>query len=135
MRLYRAAGFTLVETLVAMTLLALLFGALLPVFQNGLAVLARGDQQVRAVQLAQSLLARDAANLPIDAGTPAPLQSSGEEEGYAWTVTREPYVADDEILPLEARSGWMLVRVSALVTWEGNAHGLHLSTLTLERAP
>lgn len=131
----RAQGFTLVETLVAMTLLALLFGALLPVFQNGLAVLGRGDDQVRAVQLAQSLLARDAASLPADTDVPVPARSSGEEGRYAWSVVREPYVHGDDALPLATRSGLTLVRVTALVTWAANEHGVRLSTLALEHAP
>lgn len=128
-------GFTLIETLVAMTMLALLFGALLPVFHGGLSALGRGEQQARAVQLAESLLAREVSNVPVrDAGDSALSAATGEQDGYAWTITREPYVANDGGPMPEDASGLMLVRVTALIRWPGGgSEGFHLSTLSLER--
>lgn len=126
-------GFTLVETLVAMTLLALLFGALLPVFQNGLAVLARGDRHLRAIQIAESLLNVEAEGLEYSMeAAPRPAHSAGEEGDFAWRVLREIYTEDDGGPVLDEQAALMLVRVTAMVTWPENAHGIRLSTLTVE---
>ena len=67
MRCRSEAGFTLLETLVAVTMLALLCGALMPLFQQGLTLLERGDRHGRAVLLAQGLLERQVASPDGDA--------------------------------------------------------------------
>lgn len=133
MRPRHEGGFTLVESLVAVTLLALLFGALLPVFQNGLAVLGRGDRHLRAMQIAQSLLSVEASG---QAGTvaeaPRPARAAGEEGDFSWQVLREAYDGNDGAPVLDARAAIVPVRVTAVVTWPGNVHGVRLSTLALE---
>lgn len=131
----RSRGFTLVEALVAVTLLALLFGALMPVFQQGLSVLERGDRRTRAVLLAQSVLERH--TIPMRDGQPVfEPETAGEEDGFAWGVTREPYAADDggPELELEPDSP-TLVLVRARVRWPPGDNEVSLATLTLERAP
>lgn len=128
-----ARGFTLVETLVAITVLALMFGALMPVFHNGLAVLTRGDRHLRAVQIAQSLL--DAQTLDPVPGADAPAAAAAGEQGdFAWSVQREAYAADDGAPVPEVDAALVLVRVSATVSWPGNASGVRLSTLAVEPA-
>lgn len=135
MRRRLGSGFTLVETLVAVTLLALLFGALLPVFQNGLAVLARGDRHLRAVQIAQSLLAVETQGFAGgEDAAPRPTHATGEEGDFAWRVLREVYDEEDGDLVLDDDAALVLVRVTAMVSWPGNAHGVRLSTLAMERA-
>jgi prepilin-type N-terminal cleavage/methylation domain-containing protein len=133
MRPRRDCGFTLVESLVAVTLLALLFGALLPVFQNGLTVLGRGDRHLRAVHIAQSLLSVEASGQAENgAAAPRPARAAGEQGDFAWQVLREAYDGDDGAPLLDARAAVVLVRVTAVVTWPGNVHGVRLSTLAVD---
>lgn len=130
-----ARGFTLVETLVAITVLALMFGALMPVFHNGLAVLARGDRHLRAVQIAQSLLDAQTVDAAPGADTAArATRSVGEHGDFAWSVQREAYAGDDGAPVPDPDAALVLVRVSATVTWPGNASGVRLSTLAVEPA-
>lgn len=127
MRAARGRGFTLLETLVAVTLLALLFGALMPVFQQGLEVLHRGDRHTRAVLLAESLLAQAAGE--------AAAESAGREEDLRWSLSRAAYDgAEDGAPAIEADAPLTLQQVSATVTWDGGGDGVTLTTLVLEAA-
>lgn len=131
----RAKGFTLVEALVAVTLLALLFGTLMPVFQQGLSVLERGDRRTRAVLIAQSLLERNTIPVNERQAVSEP-ETAGEEDGFAWEVTREPYAGDDGGPALELEStGLALTLVRAWVRWQPEGNEVSLATLVLERAP
>ncbi len=131
-RVRRAGGFTLVEMLVAVTVLALLFGALMPVFQQGLAVLGSGDRHTRAVMLAQSLLAPAATAFgPEDVASPDSEQ--GREGDFTWRLQRLPYDSNDGAPELPPELPLKLVRVSAVVTWDGGGEGITLTTLRLER--
>ena len=128
-----ARGFTLVEALVAVTLLALLLGALMPVFQQGLSVLERGDRRTRAVLIAQSVLERHTIAMNDERPVPQP-ETAGEEDGFAWEVTREPYAADDGGPPLELEpSDLTLSLVRARVRWPPGDNEVSLATLVLER--
>jgi len=124
-------GFTLIEALVALTLFALLAGALMPLFQQGLAVLERGDTRIRAVMLAQGLLEEHAVGDSADRVG----ETSGSESDFTWQVTREPYdPAADGGPAMEVDDPQVvLVRVSAGVQWEGSAGGVKMSTLVVER--
>ena len=131
-RIATQRGFTLLETLVAVTLLALLFGALMPVFQHGLTALRVADRHGRAVLLAQSLLERESvpgagALEPGDGG-------QGGEGDYRWSVTREPWAPDDEGPEVAGDASLRLVHVAVTVTWPGNDVGLRLAGLVLENA-
>jgi len=122
------AGFTLLETLVAVTLLALLYGALMPVFQQGLSALRSADRYSRAVLLAQSVLEREAVDPAGEAG-------ESDDGVYRWTVSREPYAPEDSGPALTGEGILRLVQVAVTVTWPGNDVGLRLATLVVEPAP
>ena len=122
-----SGGFTLVETLVAVTLLALLFGALMPVFQQGLTVLRVSDRHARAVLLAQSLLDREASTQLHE--EEREHESAGEEGDLRWQVTREPYAGDDAGPEILAEGILALEKVAVTVTWDGNETGVRLATL------
>ena len=129
-RARRQSGFTLLETLVAMTLLALLAGALMPVFQQGLAVLERGDRRTQAVMLAQALLEEHAVRREEEGAASA---QSGAEGEFQWQVERVPWdAAVDGGPPIdEQRRQHELVQVRARVQF-GDGAEVALSTLVLE---
>jgi prepilin-type N-terminal cleavage/methylation domain-containing protein len=146
----RADGFTLIEALVAVTLLALLFGALMPVFQQGLAVLRSGDRHTRAVLLAQSILDRELAlggaqgGLSAQDGASQGSLSHEAGQDYRWQVTRTPFI-DEQVDPPSDETGsqsasganldeglFELVQVSVVVRWPENEFGVQLHTLALQ---
>lgn len=149
--MHRSRGFTLVEALVAVTLMALLLGALMPVFQQGLAVMRSGDRHSRAVLLAQSILDRELAlgnaqERPSTQESPSQgTASQGEGQEYQWQVTRTPFV-DEQAAASSGESGlqsatsesseagpFNLVEVSVVVRWPENEFGVQLHSLVLER--
>jgi hypothetical protein len=85
------------------------------------------------VHIAQSLLSVEASG-QVGNGAAAPRQAraAGEQGDFAWQVLREAYDADDGAPPLDAQAAVVLVRVTAVVTWPGNAHGVRLSTLAVD---
>jgi len=108
-------GFTLFESLVAMTLMALLLGALLPVFQGGLATLRFGAEQTRAALLAQALLNRA---LVEQTGTELLPPLSGETDGLRWQIQRRPYLeAELSIADEYLHNGPLLWDISSRVEW------------------
>jgi type II secretory pathway pseudopilin PulG len=145
----RSGGFTLIEALVSVTLLALLFGALMPVFQQGLAVLRSGDRHTRAVLLAQSILDRELALGGVQGRSAQDGASQGNlshEAGqdYRWKVTRTPFI-DEQVDPSNDETGsqsasgtnidgglFELVQVSVVVRWPENEFGVQLHTLALQ---
>ena len=69
-------GFSLLEVLVAFTILAMLLGALFQVFSGGLHAARAGDRYTRATVIAQSTLAALGAEQPIQEGV-----TSGSADG------------------------------------------------------
>ncbi len=117
-------GFTLLEVLVAFTIFAFSFGAILQIFSSG----ARnaGVSRAYAVALghAQSQLERLGIEEPLEAG-----QSSGVlDDGMAWRLEITPYEdqpSEDSLLRAFA--------VKAIVTWRdgGQERQVALSSLRL----
>ena len=146
----RVTGFTLIEALVAVTLLALLFGALMPVFQQGLSLLRSADRHTRAVLLAQSILDRQLAlshaldESTAQTQTTLAQETQGDIDDYHWQFTRQPFVVEDAQLPnaatpsdaaTEPESGpFKLTEISVVVRWPDNPLGVQLHTLVLEAA-
>ena len=120
----RAAGFTLVEVLIAFVILALALGALLPGFATGLRSLGAADGYTTAALLAESRLAAVGVEEPLAAGT-----TEGEfENGFRWRLDVVPL--DEEIDP----EGVLPVRaydVVLTVSWDGG-YGRDERSITLE---
>lgn len=119
-------GFSLLEVLVAFTILALVLTALFEVFSGGMRAARAGDSYTRAVAIAQSKLAELDADEALAEG-----EHRGEaEDPYSWRATVSPY--SDAALP----SDGLLMRplaVSVEVSWsEGERiRSVELTTLTL----
>jgi general secretion pathway protein I len=117
------AGFTLVEIIVALAILALSLNVILPAISDGLWRTGEAEAQAEAASLARSLLAQAGSALTLKDGA-----AVGEfENGLRWRVEVSPYGSVNQSMPVRA------YKVVAEVGW-GNAPGEHsivLSTLRL----
>jgi prepilin-type N-terminal cleavage/methylation domain-containing protein len=125
-------GFTLVEALVALSLLLVFALALSPVLSHARRLLARGDGEIRAELLLRSLLTAD-----FDASDPQNSLREGESGRYHWSVAVEPFDASALSQPASdgsARDGsapakpLSLYKVSARVSW---GHGAVIAAESL----
>ncbi|HYE00372.1 MAG TPA: type II secretion system protein [Alphaproteobacteria bacterium] len=108
------SGYTLVETLVALMVLAMALTAGLRLVTNAIAGADRAERRIGALLLAQSLLE--------GAGLAVPLDGSGRDGAYAWRLSAAPLPVPDDA-PLAA------LQITATVAWEGGA--LDLATVKL----
>ena len=76
------AGFTLLEVLVALVVLALSLGALFAALSSGLGLLQRSGERVQAALALESTLARLGADIPLVPGR----QSGDAGGGLRWEV-------------------------------------------------
>ncbi|WP_418647483.1 PulJ/GspJ family protein [Thauera butanivorans] len=113
----RSAGFSLLEVLVAVGIMALSLGALYQAAGGSVRSVQRADQRTQALLLAQSLL--DAyGTVP-----PGGLNAAGEEAGLRWQIVSTPYPTAFEQPP-----GWPLHHVHITVGW-GQGGSVSLATL------
>jgi len=120
-------GFTLIEVLVAFTIMALMLGALLQTFATGLRSQQVAESYVTAALQARSKAAEIGQVIPIETG-----EHSGElDNGFQWRAVVEPYEpATPEGVPGGPRlSGY---EVEVTVSWKG-ARAVSLRTLRLAR--
>lgn len=121
-------GFSLLEVLVAFSILAVALGVLLNIFGGGLRLAGVSDDTARAASFAQSLLAQAGVAEEWTEG-----ETRGDfDERFRWIVRVQPYeVMDEEIdiedLPIQ------LYLVSVRVEWNdgGRPRSLALTTLRL----
>lgn len=116
----RLHGFSLLEVLVATSIMAFSLGALYQAAGGSVRNVQRADQRTQSLLLAQSLLD---AHDTVPAGG---LEASGEEAGLQWRLSATPYPTDFEQSP-----GWRLYRVSVTVGAASGdpAHAVRLATL------
>lgn len=120
-------GFTLLEVLVALTILGMSFAALLAIFSQALASERARDRAFAARTLAQSLMAEVLAVQSAGEGT-----STGQTaDGLSWQVRIEPYGSGND----EPSTGLEAARVSATVTWPGALKTQSLTLATLRVIP
>jgi general secretion pathway protein I len=118
-------GFTLVEIVVALAILALSVTVLLGVISDGLRRTDQAARMARATSLAQSLLAKLGTELPAQQG-----ETTGElADGFRWRLRLEPYGdnVDRQQWPVGAYN------VSAEIAWGagGGERSVVLTTLRL----
>jgi general secretion pathway protein I len=122
----RRNGFTLLEMLVALTILAVAFGAILQAFGTGFRGLRATESQAVAVMHARSTLEAVAAIAPLEPG-----EFSGDyADGYRWIAHIRPYQeenADEAALPL-----LVTYEIEVTVTWDTDRR---VSLKTLRLAP
>jgi general secretion pathway protein I len=79
-------GFTLLEVLIAFTIMAVALVALLQAFSTGLASTSAAEARSHLVQRAQSRLADVGADIPLEAGV-----HTGHEDGFDWRADIQPF--------------------------------------------
>jgi general secretion pathway protein I len=117
------AGFTVVEVVAALTILAVALGVLLDVMSTGIRQTGRAETVAEAGSLARSLLAKVGTELPLHDG-----QITGQaDHGLRWQVRIEPYGYGGREWPVAAH------QVFAEVLWRDGLQerSLVLTTLRL----
>ena len=105
----RSVGYTLIEVLVAMVILALSLSVLLRIFSGGLRNISVSDDYTRAILIASTQLESAGVSSPLATGSTAGIL----EQEFRWTQTVEDYVpfADTETLSLPLRAFTVTVDV------------------------
>lgn len=117
-------GFSLLEIVVAFTLMALSLAVLMQAFGGGVHLLGNAERLAQAASLAQSQLAR--------VGTEVPL-AEGEYQGewspdYRWQIKVAPLSLPP---PLAQHPRWQLFQIEVAVNWveASRQRGYRLTTL------
>jgi prepilin-type N-terminal cleavage/methylation domain-containing protein len=116
-------GFTLLETLTAMTILAIAITGLFQAHANATRSTGTADDYATARLLAESLLAEAVAGWPS-------ASRSGREGRFVWEVGIAP--AKASWAEIKSKENWHLYRLQASVLWEGGRR-VDLETVKLAR--
>jgi general secretion pathway protein I len=122
----RQSGFTLIEVLVALTILSISIGVLLAVFLQGLDRARESSNETAARVLAQSLVAQAKVAANLSFGT-----SAGKINGLAWRTQILAYGSAAD------RAAWQSTpaQIVATVSWRGDGGQRSLSLSTLRLLP
>lgn len=121
-------GFSLLEVLVAFSILALALGVLMQAFATGLRNTALADEYSQALLHAESVLARVGSEIGLEQ-----TDALGEEldDTYSWRGSIEEYVEDED--SDDQHRQVVLYTVTVEVFWDsaGKPRSLALQTLRL----
>ncbi|MDQ3027786.1 MAG: prepilin-type N-terminal cleavage/methylation domain-containing protein [Pseudomonadota bacterium] len=124
----RAAGFTLIEVVVAFVMLALVLSTSFQIFSTGLQRAGDLEDYSRALVIAQSQLAQSSIGDSFEEG-----QTSGETDDrrFRWSVAVAPF--DDGTDPAKkALATFYTVKIAVRVVWQSaSAPERHLDLSTL----
>lgn len=128
-RRYRSRGFTLLEVIVAIAILAVFMGAMMRVFSTGLRGLGAAEARTVATLLAESKLSTIGIETPLVVG-----ETSGDfERGYRWQASVHPYLEQGG--DPAVRAGFAAFEVVVRVGWGDKAsQQVSLTTLKLGAA-
>lgn len=124
-------GFSLLETLVALAILALSLGVIYQAQANSVRGVAHSLALQRALLHAQTLLAEHTGPQPQSTAlTPAPTRTGDLADGLRWRLDRQPVVLPPVLPdgPLVA-----LVRVDLQLEWGAVPQSRRLALITLDR--
>jgi general secretion pathway protein I len=121
------SGFTLVELLVSLAILAVALGVLFTAISGALDRARESRNEMVATSLVQSLLARAGTERPLQSGT----ESGAYSNGFRWRVRVSPYGDDDD------RKAWQALAyvVEASVSWQQGNETLTRRLTTLRVVP
>ena len=106
----KRSGFTLLEALVALTLLLGFVSVLGPYLFHARRIMDNSEQRIAAQILLRTLL-----NAPFDRSHLANADRAGELRGLHWHIVAKPMAADDA--PSASAQSWTAYRVAASVSW------------------
>lgn len=124
-------GFSLLEILIAFSILALSLGILLKIFSSGVNTAQVAENYTIAVQIAESLMSQAGVAAPLQAG-----ETSGiEQDKYEWLLRVTPHTLsfgnfastklDAAQLPVT------LFKISVVVSWGDDNRQLELTKFKL----
>ena len=121
-------GFSLLEILIAFSILALSLGILLKIFSAGVNTAGVAGDYTAAVQIAESLMAKTGVETPLQAG-----QSTGlENNRYHWRVDVSPFNFNPDNTDISAITA-VLFKVKVVVDWgDGNTTDRQVELITLK---
>ncbi|MGR9013437.1 MAG: type IV pilus modification PilV family protein [Gammaproteobacteria bacterium] len=125
MKANKQRGFSLLEILIAFSILALSLGILLKIFSAGVNTAGVAEEYTAAVQIAESLMAQTGVEEPLQPGEATGL----ENNKYRWRVSVSPFQLTAENLDL-ANIAAELFKVKVSVNWN-DGRQVELITLKL----
>lgn len=132
----KQTGFSLLEILIAFSILALSLGILLKIFSSGVNAAQVAEEYTVAVQIAESLIAETGVTAPLQPG-----ESSGVElQKYQWLMSVTPYTLDFANVSSKktdtetAGTSVSLFKVRVVVTWGDDNRQFELAKLKLAAA-
>lgn len=133
LKMNKQRGFSLLEILIAFSILALSLGILLKIFSSGINMAGVAEEYTSAVQIAETLMAQTGVETALQPG-----QSSGLlNDKYNWQVVVSPYQFSGMLETSDMNSQTAeLFKVKVIVNWsDGNSGNdgrqLELTTLRL----
>lgn len=131
MKINKQQGFSLLEILIAFSILALSLGILLKIFSAGVNTAVVAEDYTAAVQIAEGLMAKTGVEKPLQAGH----EEGVENEKYHWLVVVSPFEFNPENTDVTALTA-MLFKVKVIVSWgedntRANGRQVELTTLKL----
>jgi general secretion pathway protein I len=122
-------GFSLLEILVAFSILAVSLSILLNIFASGVNSAGVAEDYTAAVQIAESLMAKTGVETPLLVG-----QVSGTtHDKYSWRVTVQNYNLNSEPMDTTALPA-SLFKVRVEVNWGEDAQSRQVKLVTLKLA-
>ena len=116
-------GFSLLEVLVAFSILALSMGVLMQIFSGGLRNVGISEDYARAVALAETQLAAMEAEI-------TPGERSGEfGDKFHWDVLVQPLEDNSQSSPVKTQSSVSLMGIAVTVAWQEGKSGARSVTL------
>ena len=127
----RAAGFTLVEVLLAFVIFALSFAVVLEILAASMRSTVRAQGATEAALLGQSLMDRVGTEIPIAEGSLAGTAPGG----YRWELVISPYEATEDNLrhlELAEMTGTLLYWVDLHIEWGDDVRRYDTSFTTVK---
>jgi hypothetical protein len=120
----KRSGFTLLEALVALTLLLMFVSVLVPYLFHARRIVDHAENRIAAQILLRTLI-----NAPFNRSHLANVVRGGELDGLHWRIVASPMAVD--IVPSDAAHSWTAYRVAVSVSW---GHGQRVAAETVRLA-